>query len=137
MINGKIVLNSGNSSFEIEKDDVEILHDDIEGWLIASEGTLTVALDTELDAELLSEGVAREFINRVQNLRKDAGFEVTDRIKIFYELDNETNQMLVRQGDYICMETLASEFNLQDNLGDNFSEIDLNGVNCKVRLEKI
>lgn len=137
LINGKIVLNSGNSSFEIEKDDVEILHDDIEGWLIASEGTLTVALDTELDAELLSEGVAREFINRVQNLRKDAGFEVTDRIKIFYELDNETNQMLVRQGDYICMETLASEFNLQDNLGDNFSEIDLNGVNCKVRLEKI
>lgn len=133
ILNGKIELAFNGDYFEIVKEDIDILHDEIQGWLIASEGTLTVALDTELDEDLLSEGNAREFVNRIQNLRKDSKLEVTDRIKIFYSTNEQTKSSLIRQRDYICSETLAID--LIDDESSNF-EIDINGIICKVKIMK-
>ena len=77
-----IDLNIDGEELAISKDDVEIISHEITGWVVESEDGITVAIDTELDNELIEEGLAREFVNRIQNMRKDAGFDVTDKIKI-------------------------------------------------------
>ncbi len=106
----QLVIESEGDSFEIHFDDIEIINEDIEGWLVATEGTVTVALDTELDNQLRAEGFAREFVNRVQKLRKDSGLDVTDRIRLHYATDGELATALESQRDYVMSETLAVEF---------------------------
>jgi isoleucyl-tRNA synthetase len=95
-------------------EDVEILTEDIPGWQVASEGSLTVALDIHVTPELRLEGIAREFINRIQNLRKDSGFEVTDKIELTVGRHPELAEALEKYGDYICNQTLAVKLNLVD-----------------------
>jgi len=88
---------------------VEILTEDIAGWLVSSAGGVTVALDITLDDSLKAEGLARELVNRVQNLRKDSGLEVTDRIELIVQAEAEIQRVLKENLDYIAQETLASE----------------------------
>jgi len=92
---------------EITPADVEITSEDMPGWLVASEGKLTVALDITITDSLRREGVARELVNRIQNLRKDSGFEVTDKIMITLESRQEIEDALCEYKDYICSQTLA------------------------------
>jgi isoleucyl-tRNA synthetase len=98
----------------IVTEDVEILTEDIPGWQVASEGNLTVALDINVTPELRLEGIAREFINRIQNLRKDSGFEVTDKIELTVGRHPDLAEALEKYGDYICTQTLAVKLSLVD-----------------------
>ena len=92
----------------LERGDVDIIAEDVEGWLVSSDRGLTVALDTHLTPALLSEGMAREFVNRVQNLRKDSGFDVTDRIGIYVTSESAEILDAVRiHTPFIAIETLA------------------------------
>ena len=89
--------------------DFEITSEDMPGWLVASEGKLTVALDITVTDELKAEGVARELINRIQNIRKDSGFEVTDKIRVEIERKPFVADAIARFADYIASQTLARE----------------------------
>ena len=126
MINGEPV--------EIAYDDVEIMSEDIEGWLVASENGITVAIDTSLDAELISEGLAREFVSRIQNLRKTSGLEVTDRISIKVNADAEFAEALTKQVDYIKNETLAEAVSFDAVSG---TELEIDEVKFSVVIEKM
>ena len=99
----------GGVAHTVTTDEVEIISEDIPGWLVANEGRLTVALDITVTEELLHEGIAREFVNRIQNIRKDSGFEVTDKIRVVIE-DLPFVAVAVRKhSDYIASQTLALE----------------------------
>lgn len=121
--NFKFVFLIDNQEYEISIDDVEIFSEDIEGWLVATEEGSTVALDTTITDELLSEGIAREFVNRIQNLRKSKDFEVTDRIKIEFKADDKLSSRILKLSDYICNETLAEELKLNNSLKGEIIEI--------------
>ena len=95
-------------------EDVEIQTEDIPGWLVASEGGLTIALDINLTEELKQEGIAREFINKIQNIRKDSDFEVTDRIVLNIQKHEFYNAAVLLFKDYISNQTLASELVMVD-----------------------
>ena len=95
-------------------EDAEIMTEDIPGWQVASEGNLTVALDINVSPELKLEGIARELINRIQNLRKESGFEVTDKIELTVGQHPELAAALEKYGEYICNQTLATKLNLAD-----------------------
>lgn len=118
--------SSGSHEFEVEGqqvvldlNDVEISSDDIPGWKVASEGSITVALDITISDNLREEGIARELINRIQNLRKDAGFEVTDRINLTIQEHEMINASVKNNLDYICVETLADSLELVTDLEQN------------------
>jgi isoleucyl-tRNA synthetase len=111
-------IEAGDQKISISKDDVEILTEDIPGWTVATEGQMTIALDIEVSDELKQEGIAREFINKIQNLRKESGFEVTDRIKLIIRKHNEINDAVLNFKNYICAQTLAVELQLVDELSD-------------------
>jgi isoleucyl-tRNA synthetase len=106
---GSVTLDVDGQPAEIQVSDVEILADDIPGWTVSSESGVTVALDITVDEELRAEGMARELVNRVQNLRKDSGLEVTDRIRLRVDADGELRGQLELNLDYIRTETLADE----------------------------
>lgn len=120
------------------KDDVEIISHQIEGWVVESEDGVTVAIDTELDEKLIEEGLAREFVNRVQNMRKDAGFDVTDKINISFT----GNQILVKAinnfSDYITNETLAEKL-ISEQITDGgfIQDWKIGDYECSIRIEKI
>ncbi|HKI87761.1 MAG TPA: DUF5915 domain-containing protein, partial [Draconibacterium sp.] len=102
----------------LSTDDVEIQTEDIPGWTVASEGQITIALDINLTEELKQEGIAREFINKIQNLRKDNDFEVTDRINLRILKHEKINDAVINHKDYICTQTLANNLELVDELSD-------------------
>ncbi len=106
---GSVNVTVNDQEVELVKEDVEIISTEIEGWLVETEEGVTVAIDTELTEELVAEGHAREFVNRVQNMRKDAGFDVVDRIGIFYVANEKVNSYIGRHAEYIKSETLADE----------------------------
>jgi isoleucyl-tRNA synthetase len=117
---------------QIDFEDVEIISEDIEGWLVASDGTVTVALDTEIDESLVIEGVAREFVSKIQKARKESGFDVVDRIRIEYVTDDATSEALMTMRHYIEKETLAIAMERADDmLSDSF---DVNGKEVQVRI---
>ncbi len=127
-------LNLEGEVFDLTLADVEILSEDIPGWLVASEGALTVALDVTISEELRKEGNAREFINKIQNLRKDKGFQVLDRIKVSV-VNNETMEhTLSAFKNYIANEILAKDIVLVDSLSE-FDEIELNEELLKIKVE--
>jgi isoleucyl-tRNA synthetase len=105
-----------NQPVTITEEDVEINSEDIPGWQVVNDGKLTVALDITIDENLREEGIAREFINRVQNLRKERGFEVTDRIDVRVLEHAGIRSSLINNKDYICAETLAENLDLVDRL---------------------
>jgi len=120
--------------FELLIADVEIQTEDIPGWLVASEGGITVALDVTLTDELKHEGNAREFVNKVQNLRKDKDFQVLDRIKVSVVKNELLEKTLASFKDYIANEILAKEILLVDSLNE-FDEVELNEEILKVKVE--
>lgn len=122
---------SGNPCV-IAREDVDITREDIQGWMVESDGLLTVALDTTLDEQLLDEGFAREFVNRIQNLRKDAGFEVTDRIDVAFNATPEVSKRLERMREYICREVLAVELVSAKQNGETAVAVDVNGERVDV-----
>lgn len=121
---------------EVQRNEVDIIAEDIPGWAVANKDTLTVALDLSLTPELEQEGLAREFINRIQKLRKDEGFELTDRICVKVE-DNEALWLAITNHKaYICAEILAEDIISFDGTNSQYS-IELNGVNLMVLILKI
>jgi isoleucyl-tRNA synthetase len=134
--NGTITVEAGSLRCTLLREDVEIVREDIRGWLVESDGALTVALDTELDDALIAEGTAREFVNRIQNMRKDAGFEVTDRINIYYRAPEKVRAMLESMRTYIQNETLAATLSEDSRDGEFSSTIDLNGSSVQAGIER-
>lgn len=132
-------LTVGNEKIELLPGDVEITSEDIPGWLVASEGKLTVALDVNITEKLRDEGIAREFVNRIQNLRKDSGFEVTDKIAVEIQRHETINGSVESFSDYIASQTLAKSVTLvdmKDTAGAHAVEIDENVI-THVRVSKI
>ncbi|MGB5458723.1 MAG: isoleucine--tRNA ligase [Eudoraea sp.] len=132
---GKISLEIENKSIILQLKDVEISSQDIEGWLVASSGSLTVALDITIDEELKKEGIARELVNRIQNLRKDSGFEVTDKIDIRILKDGLVEGAVKSNISYIKNETLTSELNFEEQMEDGVA-ISFDDVNTKLSIQK-
>jgi len=135
---GQVIINVPGADVVVMKEDVDILHEDIKGWLVETDNGLTVALDTELTEELLQEGFAREFVNRVQNIRKDSGFNVTDRIRIFAQGSQVLHKALQSQLSYITSETLAVE--MVDALPVSTGKkpmFDINGEACTIIIERV
>ena len=117
--------------------DFEITAQDVPGWLVSSEGLLTVALDVTITDELKSEGIARELVNRVQNLRKDSGLDVTDRIVLKVDTNDSVKEAILSNKDYVCNEVLANDV-VFDTLNDNVLVTDLaEADDAKIDLEKI
>lgn len=133
---GQIELKLEEDAVSLSLEDVEISSEDIPGWLVASEGKYTVALDVVLSEELKEEGIARELVNRIQNFRKEAGFEVTDTINITLERSPEIEGASTSNKEYICSETLAKKLDIVDEInGDKYKiEID-NHTETYVSLE--
>jgi len=121
--------------YEITLNDVEISTKDIPGWTVTSDGKTTVALDLKMTDELKSEGIAREFINRIQNLRKEKDFELTDRISIVLEENTPFLQQIKQNEEYISSEVLSNKIEIVSSLS-NFNEIDIDEIKFKVNVEK-
>lgn len=120
--------------FDLVPDDVLISSEDVPGWAVASEGGVTVALDISVTEELKKEGIARDFVNRIQNLRKEMGLEVLDKIGIEVEKDGEAvTSALTQFKDYISTETQALSFELKDKLSDA-TEVDMDDFSLKVKI---
>ncbi|MEP0213395.1 MAG: isoleucine--tRNA ligase, partial [Cellulophaga sp.] len=133
--NGEIIIAIENKSINLQLQDVEILSQDIEGWLVASSGNLTVALDVIISEDLRKEGIARELVNRIQNLRKESGFEVTDKIDIKILKDGYVENAVADNITYIKTETLTAELNFEEKL-DNGTTIAFDEVNTKLFIQK-
>ncbi|MGZ3845257.1 MAG: isoleucine--tRNA ligase, partial [Flavisolibacter sp.] len=128
---GRYSIPIGDESVELSLPDVEISSEDIPGWTVASKGPLTVALDINITPELIQEGDAREFVNRIQKIRKESGFDVTDRIDVKVAANNGIRQSLARFNDYICAEILADKLELTTQI-DEGTEIEVNDNPLKV-----
>ena len=118
----------------LEKEDVEIINEDIPGWLVANEGNVTVALEVELTEELLQEGLARELINRIQNMRKDSGLEITDRIDILVAEHDKMNAAIEHYGEYIKGQVLADNITIAANDGE---EVDFDDFKLNIKIQKV
>lgn len=132
----ELEINIDGSNVKLTLDDVDIISTEIEGWLVESEEGVTVGIDTDLTDDLIAEGYAREFVNRVQNMRKDADFDVIDKIRIFYESDEKFIKYIIQFSEYITRETLANE--LISGISENgFSESwDIGDYKCKISIVK-
>ncbi len=127
-----------NKTVNLTLEDVEIISEDIPGWLVANEGQLTVALDVTITDELHHEGIAREFVNRIQNLRKESGFNVTDKINVSIEKLGEIEEAVRKYSDYIGSQTLADNIELKtfEEKAD-VSKVDINEISVKIKIKKI
>ncbi|WP_188462029.1 isoleucine--tRNA ligase [Bizionia arctica] len=132
---GKIEVVVNGKSITLGLEDVEITSQDIEGWLVANEGSLTVALDVTISEELRKEGIARELVNRIQNLRKDSGFEVTDRIDVLLQKDDKIVDAVETNMTYIMAETLTEKLEIIDQI-DNGIEVVFDDVNTRLFIQK-
>jgi isoleucyl-tRNA synthetase len=128
---GRYSLPVNDEAVELTLDEVEITSEDIPGWSVASKGPLTVALDINLTPELEDEGNAREFINRIQKIRKDSGFDVTDRIDVKVAAENGIAASLSKYNSYICAEILADELEITSTIADGL-QIEVNENPLKV-----
>ncbi|WP_250433379.1 isoleucine--tRNA ligase [Hanstruepera flava] len=133
--NGEIAVEINGKSLTLGLEDVEITSQDIEGWLVANEGNLTVALDVTISDDLRKEGIARELVNRIQNLRKDSGFEVTDRIDVILQKDEKIVEAIETNMAYIKAETLTKELEIKDQI-NNGIEIVFDDVNTRLFIQK-
>jgi isoleucyl-tRNA synthetase len=129
-----VLINEKNTT--LCKDDVVISSQDIEGWLVAHEGSLTVALDIVIDNSLKEEGISREFVSKIQNMRKNSGFEVTDRINIFIQQDQNITNAIEGNVNYIKSETLADSLSIVESI-ENGDEISFDNINTKISINKI
>ena len=123
---GAFDLKLETCNWTIVSEDVEIITEDMPGWLVMSDGFLTIALDIELNDSLIEEGIARELINRIQNLRKASGLEITDRIDVVFERNDSINAAVTQFSDYIASQVLANSIELVDNLPEGTLVEDMN-----------
>lgn len=133
---GQIVLPLPSGEVEVELADVEIATEDMPGWLVANEGNLTVALDIEVTDELRQEGIARELVNRIQNLRKSNGYEITDKIAVTIESNDEVNTAVANFKDYIAAQVLAQSLIVADKV-ENPIALDFEDFVVNISIEKI
>ena len=133
----KLMLEVAGEQLEVTREDFEITSEDMPGWLVASEGKLTVALDITVTDELRREGVARELINRIQNLRKDSGLEVTDKIAVEVEALDELSDSLAVFGDYVAQQVLAVEIKaVAEPAGEFVATTDLDEKPLRIALSR-
>ncbi len=134
---GEYELNVDGKSIKISLDAVEILSTEIEGWVVETEENITVAIDSELDENLINEGYAREFVNRVQNMRKDFGLDLMDKIKIGVESDSKLLESIKQYSDYISNETLANQISIDEKYDAYSQEWKVGNYNCVISIEKV
>ncbi|MBC5838960.1 isoleucine--tRNA ligase [Flavobacterium muglaense] len=130
---GVIDVVIGEKSITLTLEDVEITSQDIEGWLVANSNGITVALDIVISPELKKEGIARELVNRIQNIRKDSGFEVTDKIKVYLQNHATLEEAVQSNIEYIKSETLTEELVFEANI-ENGTEIEFDDINTKITI---
>ena len=130
---GKLNINVDGNDLEVLAADVDIISEDIPGWLVSNEGNLTVALEVELTDDLKREGMARELINRIQNLRKETGLEITDRIVVTLSPNAETDAAIESYGDMVKTQVLANDIKIGDNDGQ---EVDFDDFKLNIKVEK-
>jgi len=134
---GEFTITVGNQPLVLVPEDVEIISEDIPGWLVANEGKLTVALDINMNEELRQEGIAREFVNRIQNLRKDSGFDVTDKINIEIQSHVLINDAIGNFKDYIASQTLAKSIVLVDLVDGEGKEVEIDDdIKTRLKIQK-
>lgn len=134
--NGEYILEVNGKNITLQLSDVEISSQDIEGWLVANANGLTVALDVTISDELKKEGIARELVNRIQNLRKDNDFEVTDSINVSFEKNDIIAKAIADNGDYIKTETLANNIDFEANI-KNGVLIEFDDIKTKIQIQKV
>ena len=134
--NGTYILKLASGDVEITTEDAEIITEDMPGWLVANEGRLTVALDITVTDALLREGIARELVNRIQNIRKSNGYEITDKIAIEIESRPEIETAVQEYASYIGTQTLATSVEIK-TVVDNATELDFEDYIVKIKIEKI
>lgn len=135
---GAVTLDADGTPAVIEKADVEIISQDIPGWLVANEGSVTVALDVTVSDELKAEGIARDIVNRIQNIRKSRGFDITDRITLVFEPDAETDNAVKTFADYIARQVLADAVTVAPVSSlSGVETLDLDGTEIKVAVNKV
>ena len=132
---GKLTLELPDGPAEVTTADVEIFSEDIPGWLVANEGTLTVALDVTITNDLRKEGIARELVNRIQNLRKSKGFEITDKINITLSKNEAINEAVKENKAYICNQVLGESLELVDKV-ENGDELDFEDYVLSIKVIK-
>ncbi len=132
---GTFTLNVNGTDAVIEATDVEIINEDIPGWLVANEGKLTVALEVTITEELRREGIARELVNRIQNLRKSSGLEITDKIEIALSKNPRTDDAVKEYNSYICNQVLGKSLELVDSV-DSAVELNFDEFTLYVKIEK-
>ena len=133
--NGQYTLNIDGGQATIELVDVEVFSEDIPGWLVANEGKLTVALEVTITEELRREGIARELVNRIQNIRKSNGFEITDKIKITLSKNPQTDDAVIEYNTYICNQVLGTSLILADKV-ENGTELNFDEFSLFIVVEK-
>lgn len=130
---GSISIDVEGNTLNVDIADVEIINEDIPGWLVSNEGNLTVALDVELTDELLKEGMARELINRIQNMRKEMGLEITDRIRVTIAQNHKVEDSISIYKEYVQTQVLADDITVDDNDGE---EIDFDDFKLNIKIVK-
>ena len=133
---GSIKLMVGDQEAVVDTTDVEIISEDIPGWLVSNEGNLTVALDITVTDELRREGMARELVNRIQNVRKSKNFDITDKVLVSISPDERINDAVEAYGDYIAHQVLALDIKLEPVEGDDAIVLDMDGWNLNVKVDK-
>ena len=133
--NGSYTFTLDGGQAIIETDDVDIYSEDIPGWLVANEGRLTVALEVTVTEELRREGIARELVNRIQNIRKSSGFEITDKINITLSKNKQTDDAVNEYKDYICNQVLATSLTLVGQVEDG-TALELDDCTLQIRVAK-
>ena len=132
---GVLAIEINGKSINLEPNDVEITSQDIEGWLVAKQGSITVALDVTISEPLRDEGIARELVNRIQNLRKDSGLEVTDRIEVYLQSEVAIENAIKQNLEYIKLETLTESLHLVAQL-DKGIDVSFDAINTKLHIQK-
>ena len=133
--NGTLSIELSGKSISLTLEDVEISSQDIEGWLVANSNGITVALDITISEELKKEGIARELVNRIQNIRKDSGFEVTDKIVVKMTKNEQLEVAVAANLSYIKSDTLTETLLFEQSL-DNGTEIEFDGIKTSILISK-
>jgi len=134
---GSIKISVGADLLTLVPEDVEIISEDIPGWLVANEGKITVALDININEDLRQEGIAREFVNRIQNLRKESGFDVTDKIVIEIQKHTLIDEAIATFKDYIASQTLAKNISLVDHINGDGKEVEIDeDIKTRLKIQK-
>jgi isoleucyl-tRNA synthetase len=132
---GTIDLNLGDQVVRIAREEVDIQSEDVPGWMVASKGALTVALDVQVTDALEQEGNARELVNRIQKIRKDSGFDLTDRITVKLTENEALIPAITQFNGYICAEILADKLEFVPHLSEG-TDIEVNDFQLKVHVQK-